>query len=215
MNWFQPDWNAGCAERCLSGVGRAGWNSTAEKQHGRCPSTPLVCAVVLAVSVGWWLTGAAVGQAMKAGDKDQQFLRHAASDGLAEVQLGQMAAERSTNPEVQRFGQRMASDHTKANQELMALAQSKNISIPKDIEKKHQKAAGTLAKKHGTSFDREYMRDMITDHEKAVQLFTTEANEGRDADIKAFARKTLPTLQEHLQMARQLTQQQGNMSQAR
>jgi len=175
----------------------------------------IVCAVVLAVSVGWWLTGAAVGQAMKADNKDQQFLRHAARDGLAEVQLGQIASERATNPEVQHFGQQMVTDHTKANQELMALAQSKNISLPKDIDKKHQKTADALAKKHGTSFDREYTHDMVADHEKAVQLFTTEANEGRDADIKAFASKTLPTLQEHLQMARQLTQQQGSMSQAR
>ena len=175
----------------------------------------IVCAIVLAVSVGWGLTGAAMGQAMKAGDKDQQFLRHAASDGLAEVQLGQMAAERSTNPEVQRFGQRMATDHAKANQELMTLAQSKNLSIPKEIDKKHQKTVQALTKKQGTSFDREYMRDMVKDHEKAVQLFTTEANEGKDADIKAFASKTLPTLQEHLQMARQLTQQHGSMSQAR
>ena len=107
----------------------------------------LVCAVVLAVSVGWWLTGAAVGQAVKASGKDQQFLRHAASDGLAEVQLGQMAAERATNPEVQRFGQQMVTDHTKANQELMALAQSKNVSIPAKIDKQHQKTAQALAQK--------------------------------------------------------------------
>jgi putative membrane protein len=175
----------------------------------------IVCAIVLAVSVGWWLTGAAMGQAVKAGDKDQQFLRHAASDGLAEVKLGQMAAERASNPEVQRFGQRMVTDHTKANQELMALAQSKNISIPKETDKKHQKTAEALAKKRGASFDRDYMRDMVTDHEKAVQLFTTEANEGKDADIKAFASNTLSTLQEHLQMARQLIQQHGSMSQTR
>jgi len=175
----------------------------------------IVYAVVLAVSVGWWLTGAAVGQAAKVSDKDQQFLRHAARDGLAEVQLGQMAAERAMNPEVQRFGQRMVTDHTKANQELMALAQSKNISIPKATDKKHQKTAGALAKKQGADFDREYMRDMVKDHEKAVQLFSTAAKEGQDADIKAFANKTLPTLQEHLQMARQLAQQQGSMSQTR
>lgn len=199
----------------------------------------IVCAVLLAVSVGWWLTGAAVGQAMKAGDKDQQFLhhplpgtspvfrsvkasdkdqqflQHAARDGLAEVQLGHMAAERASNPEVQRFGQQMVTDHAKANQELMALAQSKNISIPKDIDKQHQKTAEALAKKQGTDFDREYMRDMVTDHEKAVQLFSTVAKEGTDDDIKAFASKTLPTLQEHLQMARQMTPQQGSMSQAR
>jgi putative membrane protein len=175
----------------------------------------IVGAVVLAISLAWGLTGAAVGQAMKAGDKDQQFLQHAARDGLAEVQLGQMAAERASNPEVQRFGQRMVTDHTKANQELMALAQSKNFSMPKDIDKKYQKTAEALAKKQGTRFDREYTRDMVADHEKAVQLFSAEAKEGKDADIKAFANKSLPILQEHLQMARQLTQQQGGMSQAR
>ena len=133
-----------------------------------------------------------MGQAVKASDKDQQFLQHAASDGLAEVQLGQMAAERATNPEVQRFGQRMVTDHTKANQELMALAQFKNISIAKEIDQQHQKTADALAQKQGTDFDRAYMRDMVTDHEKAVQLFSTAAKEGEDADIKAFASKTLP-----------------------
>ena len=175
----------------------------------------IVGALVLAVSLAWGLTGAAMGQAMKASSKDQQFVQRAARDGLAEVKLGQMAAERASNPDVQRFGQRMVTDHTKANQELMALAQSKNISVPKDIDKQHQRTAAALGKKRGASFDRDYMRDMVKDHEKAVQLFTTEANEGRDADIKAFAAKTLPTLQEHLQMARQLTQQQGSMGQAR
>src|SRR5215470_18540480 len=109
---------------------------------------------VLAVSVGWWLTGAAIGQTVKASSKDQQFLRHAANDGLAEVQLGQMAADRATNPEVKRFGQRMVTDHTKANQELMTLAQSQNISIPKETDKQHQKTAEALAKKQGASFDR-------------------------------------------------------------
>jgi putative membrane protein len=175
----------------------------------------IICAVMLAVSLGWWLTGAAVGQAVQVSDKDQQFLRHAASDGLAEVQMGNLATERATNPAVQRFGQQMVTDHTKANQELTALAQSKNISIPKEADKQHQKTAEMLTKKHGANFDREYMRDMVKDHEKAVQLFSTVAKEAQDADIKAFANQTLPTLQEHLQMAHQLTQQHGRTSQAR
>jgi len=175
----------------------------------------LVCAVVLAVSVGWWLTETAGGQVVKASGKDQQFLRQAASDGLAEVQLGHMAAEQATNPDVQHFGQQMVTDHTKANQELMALAQAKNVSIPAKTDKQHQKTAQALAQKQGVSFDREYMRHMVTDHEKAVQLFSTAAKEGQDADIKAFASQTLPTLQEHLRMARQLTPQLGSRSQAR
>jgi putative membrane protein len=167
----------------------------------------LAGAVLVVVSVGWWLTGAVVAQAPKDSNKDQQFLQQAASDGLAEVQMGKMASERATNPEVQRFGQRMVTDHTKANQELMALAQTKNISVPKDVGKHHQETAEKLAKMQGPSFDREYMQHMVTDHEKAVQLFSTAARESQDGDIKAFAGKTLPDLQDHLRLARQLTQQ--------
>ena len=98
-------------------------------------------AVLVAVSVGWWLVGAVMAQAPKGSEKDQQFLRQAASDGLAEVQLGKMAAERAASPEVQRFGQRMVTDHTTANQELMALAQAKYISVPKDLDKSPQAMA--------------------------------------------------------------------------
>lgn len=172
-------------------------------------------AVLVAVSVGWWLVGAVMAQAPKGSEKDQQFLRQAASDGLAEVQLGKMAAERAANPEVQRFGQRMVTDHTTANQELMAVAQAKDISVPKDLDKSHQEMAEQLAKVQGPNFDREYMQHMVADHEKAVQLFTRAAQESQDADIRAFAAKTLPTLQEHREMARQLAQQVGRMSQTR
>lgn len=174
-----------------------------------------ICAVLVTVSVGWWLVGAVMAQAPKGSEKDQQFLRQAASDGLAEVQLGKMASERAANPEVQRFGRRMVTDHTTANQELMALAQAKYISVPKDLDKSHQEMAEKLAKMQGPNFDREYMQHMVADHEKAVQLFTRAAQESQDADIRAFAAKTLPTLQEHREMARQLAQQVGRMSQTR
>jgi len=120
-----------------------------------------------------------------------------------EVEWGKLAAQNGQSADVKNFGNRMITDHSKANNELMNLAKEEGVSLP-------------AAKPPGKwKSDKDYINMMVKDHEKAVQLFTTEANEGRDADIKAFASKTLPTLQEHLQMARQLTQQQGSMSQAR
>jgi putative membrane protein len=175
----------------------------------------IVGAVLVAVSVAWGLAGAARGQALQSSAQDQQFVWQAASDGLAEVELGQMAAERASNPAVQDFGQRMVIDHATANQVLTALAEAKHLAIPPGLSPQHQQTADTLANMYGASFDREYMRHMVTDHEKAVQLFTRAAQDSQDAEIRAFAAKTLPTLQAHLQMARQLIQQQGSMSQTR
>ena len=162
---------------------------------------------LIAVSIGWLLMGTAWVQAEKVSDMDQQFLKQAAHAGTAEIKLGAMAKEQAASPEVQQFGQRMITDHTKANEELMALAQVKDISVSTEMDKQHQETAEMLSKMQGSQFDREFMRHMVKDHEKAVQLFATAAQESQDGDIKAFAAKTLPTLEEHLQLARQLAQQ--------
>jgi putative membrane protein len=170
---------------------------------------------LLAVSLGLLLAGTAVAQGEKVTHKDQQFVSKAARDGMAEVRLGQMATQQAASPAVQQFAQRMVSDHAKANQELMAITQGKqNLTVPTEMDTKHQETAESLAKLHGADFDRAYMRHMVTDHEKAVQLFSKEAEEGHDADLKAFAAKTLPVLRDHLQMAQNLAQQQG-LSQVR
>jgi putative membrane protein len=162
---------------------------------------------LIAVSIGWLLMGAAFVQADKVSDMDQQFLKQAAHAGTAEVKLGAMAKEQAASPEVQQFGQRMVTDHTQANEELMALAQAKDISVSAEMDDQHQETAEMLSKMQGSQFDREFMRHMVQDHEKAVQLFLAASEESQDTDIKAFAAKTLPALQEHLQLARQLAQQ--------
>ena len=162
---------------------------------------------LIAVSIGWLLMGTALVQADKASDMDQQFLKQAAHTGTAEVKLGAMAKEQAASSEVQQFGQRMVTDHTKANEELMALAQAKDISVSAEMDDQHQETAETLSKMQGGQFDREFMRHMVKDHEKAVQLFSMASQESQDAEIKAFAAKTLSTLQEHLELARQLAQQ--------
>jgi putative membrane protein len=95
-------------------------------------------------------------------------------------------------------------DHTKVNQELTALVQAKQLPVATELDQKHQAMAEQLATLHGAAFDRAYLAGQVADHEQTVTLFTTQANEGQDAELKAFATKTLPTLQEHLRMVRAL-----------
>ena len=167
-----------------------------------------ICTALIAVSLGWWLTAMAVAQAARGSDNDRQFLLHAASSGMAEVQLGQLATERAASAEAKQFGQRMVDDHTKANQELRTLAPARNLPAAIAIDPKHQAMADQLATLHGAAFDREYMAGQVTDHEEAVMLFTAAAKESQDAEVKAWAAKTLPILKEHLQMARALAAKQ-------
>ena len=132
---------------------------------------------------------------------DSQFVMKVASDGIAEVELGRLAADKASSPDVKKFAQRMVDDHSKANDELKTLAQNKNITLPAAIDAKHKAHVDRLSKLSGEAFDRSYMRDMLMDHQKAVAAFRTESKSGKDADVKAWAGKTLPTLEEHLKLA--------------
>lgn len=125
----------------------------------------------------------------------------AASGGMAEVEMGNLAARKATDPKVKEFGQRMADDHTKANNELKSVVSSKGVTLPDRIDAKDQSTKDRLSNLSGAEFDRAYMRDMVQDHKTDIGEFEREANHGSDPDLKAFAAKTLPTLREHLRMA--------------
>lgn len=129
------------------------------------------------------------------------FVQKAAVGGMAEVELGKLAAERASSAEVNQFAQRMVTDHSKANDELKALAQSKNMTLPSALDNKHKGTVDKLAKLNGAAFDRAYMDEMRSDHRKDVSDFRQQAKSGSDPDVKAFAAKALPTLEEHMQMA--------------
>ena len=147
---------------------------------------------------------AAKSDAQKTGTvpaSDRTFVMNVAKDGMAEVELGKVAAEKASSPDVKKFAQRMVDDHSKANDELKTLAQTKNTTLPASVDPKHKATIDRLSKLSGEAFDRAYMRDMVTDHQKAVAAFRAESKNGKDADIKAWAAKTLPTLEEHLKMA--------------
>jgi putative membrane protein len=132
---------------------------------------------------------------------DKTFVTEAASGGLAEVQLGQLAAQKASSPQVKQFAQRMVTDHTQANQELMRLGKSENLNLPTQLDTKHKSEMDRLSTMSGNAFDAAYMQHMVQDHEKAVADFQKQAQSGSDPALKAFAQKQLPTLQQHLQMA--------------
>ncbi|MEW6613508.1 DUF4142 domain-containing protein [Thermithiobacillus tepidarius DSM 3134] len=135
---------------------------------------------------------------------DRAFMEMAAQGGMAEVQMGQMATRQAADPDVKQFGQRMVDDHGKANAELKQLAQKKGVTLPDDTDKKHKDIAARLAKLKGAEFDRAYMAAMVKDHQEDVTHFENKAKNAKDADVKAWAGKTLPVLKEHLQMAESL-----------
>ena len=133
---------------------------------------------------------------------ERAFVEKAAMGGMAEVQLGQLAQQKASNDQVKQFGARMVQDHGKANDELKKVASDKGIELPASLDKKHEKELQRLQKLSGAEFDRAYMKHMVGDHKKDVSEFEKESKSGKDAAIKGFAAKTLPTLQEHLKLAK-------------
>lgn len=136
--------------------------------------------------------------------KDMKFVAEAASGGLLEVELGNYVAQAGSSPDVKAFAQRMVTDHTKVNDELMSIAENKQIKVPKEMNKKHMKTVQNLKKKQGADLDKAYMKEMVKDHKEDIKKFNAQAKEGKDPELKAFAAKTVPVLQEHLKLAQDI-----------
>ena len=146
---------------------------------------------------------------------DKKFVREAAQGNLAEIELGQLAEQKASSPEVKKFAERMVQDHTKANDQLKEIARNKGISLPDSPAVKDKLTKDRLSKTNGEKFDREYMSDMVKDHEKDVSAFKHESQSGSDTDVKSFASKTLPKLQDHLREAQQLAPATGSKTSSR
>jgi putative membrane protein len=168
---------------------------------------PVAWATLIFVGVGLWLARATLAQGPQRRDADRDFVKMAASSGQAEIQLGKLAAERADRAEVRDFAKRLETDHTRANLELLKLLDAQRIDVPRDMGP-YQETADQLSKLRGVEFDCAYMQQMMRDHEEAVARFAAEAKEGRNPELKAYAAKQLPILQEHLQLARDLAAKQ-------
>lgn len=146
------------------------------------------------------------------GSDDRTFVTKAAQGGMAEVELGHLATQRAANEKVKQFGERMVADHTKANDELKAIAAKDGLSVPANIDSQSRAVKKHLSTLHGTAFDRAYMEDMVSDHRQDIAEFQHEADHGNDGDVRAFASKTLPTLQHHLKLAEEALNDMKNSS---
>lgn len=131
-------------------------------------------------------------------DDDARFMVKAASGGMAEVELGNLALKKAHNASVRAFGQMMVMDHSKANKQLIALADSNRISLPQYPGKDEQKLSDDLMKKSGSDFDGAYVDAMVKDHQEDIDDFQKEIRNAKSLKVKAFAQHTLPVLQKHL-----------------
>jgi putative membrane protein len=135
---------------------------------------------------------------------DRRFMSDAAADGMAEVELGKLAAEKASSDAVKDFAKRMVEDHSRANAELKALAAAEKVDLPAAPAPPHKALEARLRRLSGAEFDAAYMDAMVKDHEKAVKMFTRESTGGGDPGVKEWAGRKLPALRQHLEMARDL-----------
>ncbi len=143
---------------------------------------------------------------------DKTFMKKAAEGGLAEVQMGQLAQQNGESQEVKDFGQRMVTDHSKANDQLKQVAEKEGVTLPTSPSSHDQAEYNKLSKLQGDAFDKAYAKMMVSDHKKDIAEFKREASSGSDAQVKNFASQTLPTLQEHLQLAEKMNSDEHSAS---
>jgi putative membrane protein len=140
---------------------------------------------------------------------DADFYKKAAEGGMAEVEMGKLAQDKSSNANVKDFGSMMVSDHSTSNEKLKAIAAKKNVKLPTSPSVAQMAAKTKLEVMTGATFDKSYIKGMVQDHQEDIQEFETEANSGKDPDAKAFAAASLPMLKAHLKKIQAVAAAQG------
>jgi putative membrane protein len=142
---------------------------------------------------------------------DRKFIEEAASSGMFEVQVGQLAASKATDANVKSFASMLVDQHTAANNELVKIANAKGVELPAAPKHSMRREIEKLGKKNGDAFDRDFVREVgIKDHKKDIKEFEKASKDVKDPELKAFIDKTLPTLREHLAAAEKLPQSGKN-----
>jgi len=132
----------------------------------------------------------------------KNFATNAAAANMMEIETGNLALKKASNQRVKAFAQMMVKDHTMAGNELKTIVASKGIMLPSALSKDKKMSMSRLSSLSGAAFDKSYMEMMVKDHKKAVVLFTKGSKNAKDAQIRSFATKTLPTLKMHSDSAR-------------
>lgn len=147
-------------------------------------------------------SGSAMSEPGKLDRHDQNFLKKAAEINLMEIELGTVAERVSTDPNVKKMGAHLIKEHSESMQKLERLAASKGVQLPKQLSSSDRSTLSSIEKQQGDKFNKEFLDFNIKGHEQAIALFQKEAARTQDADIKAWAQKTIPVLQGHLAMAK-------------
>lgn len=153
------------------------------------------------------LTFAGLAGAQSLSDADREFMKNAAIGGAAEVELGTLATQRASRPAVRDFGAKMVKDHGAMNAELATLAKSKGVDVPTALDPAHQAVRDRLMSLQGSDFDRAYMQEMVKDHTQDVAEFEKASQTASDSELRGWAAAKLPTLREHLALARDINSQ--------
>ena len=164
-------------------------------------SSILVAALLCAMGSASMAQGTATSAESSASAKE--FIEKAGTSGLAKVEMGELGARKAKNDQVEAFAKRMVADHTKANQELITVSKGKGGQVPSSRTDMHKAAVERFQQQDaGKSFDRDYMQHMVEDHKAAVELFETAADDEKlDLELRSYAKRTLPTLRDHLKQA--------------
>jgi putative membrane protein len=158
--------------------------------RSRIPFAALAASTALALGAPAW-----------ADDDDADFVEAAANGGMLEVELGKHAAQHAADPDVRAFGERMAADHARANQELKTVAQRAGFVVPSQMDDEHRAMFQKLSKLRGSEFDKAYMDEMVKDHEHVADAFRAQAKQ-MTSEVDRWAAKTLPTIEAHLRQAK-------------
>jgi putative membrane protein len=163
-----------------------------------------ICHIAIAVALSVPAFSAAAND-----NPDAAFYKKAAEGGMAEVEMGKLAQEKSSTASVKEFGAMMVADHSAANQKLKAIAAGKNIKLPMSISVGQTATKTKLEALSGATFDKSYIKGMVKDHQEDIKEFQTEATSGQDPDARAYAATTLPTLTAHLKKIQSIAAAQG------
>ena len=140
---------------------------------------------------------------------ERRMIESIARKNQAEVELAQLARSNATHDQVKQFASKMIADHQKAGDELKQVASAAGVTVPTDLDRKHKRAADNLSKAKGADFDRKFMAQMVEDHESTLKDLKKAAKDARDPQVRSFAEKTAPHVEQHLQEARQIASAVG------
>jgi putative membrane protein len=152
---------------------------------------------------------AGAGQS-SSGMSDQDFFKKAAESNLAEIQIGQLAQQKASSDDVKQLAQKLVTDHQANMQQLQQLAQKKGVTLPDKPDSKHAAMLAKMQNMSGADFDKAFTKSQVKDHQKNIDLFSRQASQAKDPDVKSYASQTVDSLHQHLDSARSSMKSSGN-----